>query len=148
VAEWSAFLIYTLSYLVAFLIIYAVLLEWFLLRKGFAHLNQYDTERTEGSTSKSAFESLGRAILDVEGRRRSHWLLDNTRSIDLSEPADLLGARVLQGRKLEGPAKGVMNEVKSRLIKERGKVVADALLAKWKADATAHIQQRAAGTEL
>ena len=146
VAEWSAFLVYTLFYLVMFLVIYVLLLEWFLLRRGIADFHQtFDHERTEEAPSQAAFESLGRAIHDVESRRRGHWLLDDTRSIDLSESPDMLGARALEGSAAEGPAKGLLKEVKDRLAKERGAAAADAIVAKWKGDAAAHLQRKANG---
>jgi hypothetical protein len=145
VAEWSAFLVYTLFYLVVFLIIYVLLLEWVLLRRGISNLDRtHVDERLENAPSQAAFESLGRAIRDVESRRRGHWLLDNTKTIDLSESPDVLGARALEGSAAEGPAKGLLKEVRSRLVKERGSTAADAVMTRWKEDAATHLGQRAA----
>jgi hypothetical protein len=145
VAEWSAFLIYTLFYLVVFLIVYVLLLEWFLLRRGIARLDEkYVDERVQSGPSQAAFESLGRAIRDVESRRRGHWLLNDTQAIDLSEPPELLGARALAGSSADGPANGLLKVVRNRLVKERGDKEADAVLAKWKEDAEARLGQRSA----
>lgn len=136
VAEWSSFIVYTLVYVVIALIIYALLLEFYLLRKGFSQLHQaYDTEKADASVSQSKLEDLGRAIHDVESQRRKHWLLDDTKSIDLSESPELLAARALRANKPEGPAKGLLKEFKWRLVNHRGVAEGGAEIEKLKAHA-------------
>jgi hypothetical protein len=146
VAEWSSFIAYTLAYVLIALIVYALLLEFYLLRRGLAQLHQaYDTERTEDSTPQSNLEDLGRAIHDVESRRRKHWLLDDTKSIDLTESPDLLAARALRADKPPGPAKGILKEFKSRMVKHRGVASAEAEFTKLKAHAAIRIQRTVDG---
>jgi hypothetical protein len=146
VAEWSSFIVYTLVYVLIALIIYALLLEFYLLRQGFAQLHQtYDTERAEDSAPQSKLEDLGRAIHDVESRRRKHWLLDDTKSIDLSESPDLLAARAVRADKPAGPAKGILKEYKGRMAKHRGVAEAEAEITKLKAHADMHINRAAEG---
>jgi hypothetical protein len=136
VAEWSAFIVYTLFYLVVFLIVYVMLLEWFLLRRGVGHFDKtHHLQRLDDSSSQSTFESVGRAIHDVETKRRTHWLLNNTESIDLSESPDVLGARAISGCAIDGPAKGLLKELNARLVKELGPAAAKAEMIKLKADA-------------
>jgi hypothetical protein len=136
IAEWSSFIVYTLLYLVIFLVIYALLLESYLLRQGLAHLQEIsDKEPSADSSPQARLEELGSAIRDVETKRRTHWLLANTDSIDLSEPPDLLGARALDAAALRGPAKGIMKELTSKLIKQRGAAAAEAEIQRLKTGA-------------
>jgi hypothetical protein len=145
IAEWSSFIVYTLVYVVIALIIYALLLESYLLRRGFAQLHRaYDTQRAEDSAPQSKMEDLGRAIHDVESRRRKHWLLDNTKSIDLSEPPELLAARALRTDKPDGPAKGILKKLKGRMVKHRGVAEAEAEITKLKAHAEMRMNRAAA----
>src|ERR1700682_6497716 len=147
VAEWSSFIVYTLVYVLIALIIYALLLEFYLLRQGFAQLHQtYDTERAEDSAPQSKLEDLGRAIHDVESRRRKHWLLDDTKSIDLSESPELLAARAPRADKPDGPAKGILKEYKGRMAKHRGVAEAEAEITKLKAHAEMRINRAAEGS--
>jgi hypothetical protein len=137
-AEWSSFIVYTLFYLITFIIIYALLLEAFLLRRGLSRLHKtYELERAD--SSQPAFEALGRAIHDIESSRRTHWVLDDSKSINLTESPDLLGARALEGSVAEGPAKGLVKKLKSKLVKERGLTEAEAVMTKLKTDAVAHL---------
>jgi hypothetical protein len=147
VAEWSSFIVYTLLYLVIFLILYALLLEFYLLRRGLANLHEFDAkERLEDSPSQSTLEEIGRAIHDVESTRRKHWLLDNTTSIDLSESPDLVGARALEGSAASGPAKGVLKEFRKRLVMQKGGAAAEAALAKLKLDANMRVAKESKPT--
>jgi hypothetical protein len=146
VAEWSSFIVYTLSYVLIALVIYVLLLEFYLLRRGIAQLHQtYDTERAEDAAPQAKLEDLGRAIHDVESRRRKHWLLDDTKSIDLSEPPDLLAARALRADKPDGPAKGILKELKGKIAKHRGVAVAEAEIANLKAHAEIRMNRGAGG---
>jgi hypothetical protein len=146
VAEWSSFIVYTLLYVVIVLVIYVLLLEFYLLRRGIAQLHQaYDTERAEDAAPQAKLEDLGRAMHDVESRRRKHWLLDDTKSIDLSEPPDLLAARALRADKPEGPAKGILKEFKGKMVKHRGVAAAEAEIAKLKAHAEVRMNSAAGG---
>jgi hypothetical protein len=145
VAEWSSFIVYTLFYLVIFLIVYVLLLELFLLRRGFGRFdNTQDLQPLEESSSQSTFESLGRAIHDVETKRRTHWLLNDIPSIDLSESPDVLGARAISGSAVDGPVKGLLKELKNRLVKRLGPAAAEAEMAKLKADAELRIANNSA----
>ena len=146
VAEWSSFIVYTLAYVLIALVIYVLLLEFYLLRRGIAQLHQtYDTERAEDAAPQTKLEDLGRAIHDVESRRRKHWLLDDTKSIDLSEPPDLLAARALRADKPDGPAKGILKEFKGKMVKHRGVAGAEAEIAKLKAHAEMRMNIAAGG---
>lgn len=133
VAEWSSFIAYTLVYVVVALAIYALLLEFYLLRRGIAQLRgAYDVERAEDSEPQAKLTDLGRAIREVESRRRKHWLLDDTNSIDLSESPDMVGARALAADRPAGPAKGILKEFKGRMVKHHGAAKAEAEIAKLK----------------
>ena len=137
-AEWSSFIVYTLFYLVSFLISYALLLEAYLLHRGLSRLHKtYELERAD--SSQPAFEALGQAIHDIESNRRTHWVMDDTKSINLAESPDLLGARALEGSVADGPAKGIVKQLKSKLVKERGLTEAETVMTKLKADAAAHL---------
>jgi hypothetical protein len=78
----------------------------------------------------------------VEARRRTHWVLSNTDSIDLNESPDVLGARALDGSLAAGPAKGVLKHLKSALQERHGASEAEGVFAQLKADATEHLRNR------
>jgi hypothetical protein len=146
VAEWSSFIVYTLLYLIIFLILYALLLEFYLLRRGLAHLHKMDDKEPLEESSQSTLEAIGRAIHDVESKRRTHWLLDNTESVDLSESPDVLGARALEGSTDNRLSKSVLKEFRSRLVKQRGAVAAEAAIEKLKMDAKMRVSKESKPT--
>jgi hypothetical protein len=142
VSEWSSFVVYTLFYLIVFLVVYVLLLEAYLLRRGFVHLQPPsggEGQATE-SNSQTRLDQLGRAIHDVESKRRKHWLLDDTKSIDLTEAPDKLAARALDAATVRGPTKGLLKEYKARIVKQRGPEAAEAEIAKLRADAKIRVE--------
>jgi hypothetical protein len=144
-AEWSASIVYALFYVVIFIVIYALLLEAYLLRSSLRLWRERAAvDRVDDAAPQSTFENLGEAIAAVEARRRTHWVLSNTDSIDLNESPDVLGARALEGSLAAGPAKGVLKHLKSTLQERHGASEAEGVFAQLKADATEHLRNRGA----
>jgi hypothetical protein len=144
-AEWSASIVYALFYVVIFVVSYALLLEAYLLRSSLALLREKAAgDLVDDAAPQSTFERLGVAIRAVEARRRTHWVLNNTDSIDLNETPDVIGARALEGSLAAGPAKGVLKHLKSALQERHGASEAEEKFARLKADATEHIRRRGA----
>jgi hypothetical protein len=121
-AGWSGFIVFTLTYWIIFLIIYTLALELYLLRKSYRNVeNALGDLRTDDSAgNSSAIEHIGRAVVDLETRRRRHFLLQKIDSVDLSEPPILVGARALEETTSVRPMKKLVRHLQARLIAERG----------------------------
>ena len=150
VAGWSSFVVYTLFYWIVFLVLYALLWEIYLFRQVLHHLDDAKQHLISGAPhSEEALEKIGRAIAEVETRRRKHFLLKKSNSIDLSEPPHLLAARAMIQAGQEPPVKRVLKRFKSRLVAEAGPLKAAALMAKLEEDANtlaSHSANRKPGT--
>jgi hypothetical protein len=92
---WASSLTYTLLYLVVFVLVYAVMLEIYLLKSGASRLEHIGLLDSEQLDARGAIEAVGAAVHDVEARRRRHWVLQDEPRIDLSESHLTRGARVL-----------------------------------------------------
>lgn len=95
-AGMAAFIAYTLSYWAAFLIIYALLWEIYLLRQVAHHLEGAEADLRHGEAHSQLYlRRLGIAIADLENRRRKHFLLSPIKELDLSMAPHLLAANAI-----------------------------------------------------
>ena len=147
---WSSFVVNTLLYLTAVVVLYALGCEIYLLRRGLRGLPKVQRDLSDArsltgeSASHETLAELGSAIKDIEVNRRRNWLLENTASISLSDSPLLIGAKAIISSDSSRPVKGVLTEFRRRLIAEGGQEFAEATLAKLTADAT-DIVARTAG---
>jgi len=136
VTGWSCFAAYTIFYWVLVLIIYVLLLEFYLLRKVLHHLDDAKQHLTgEKPDSRQALEKIGRAIAEVETRRRKHWLLKPLDLPDLNEAPHLLAARAITGSGKTRPVKKLLKKLNARLASEMGSTKAAVTMAKLREDA-------------
>jgi hypothetical protein len=132
VAAWSSFIVYTVFYWLLFLVLYAILLEYYLLTKSAPHLRRTrHLLATEGLvrapqhvSAGPALEGIGQAVREVETRRRGHFLLGSIPAVDLSEDERHLGARALVSLGNYRPVKGVLRRFRRELEQELGKTEA------------------------
>jgi hypothetical protein len=145
VTGWSSFAVYTIFYWVVFLIIYVLLLEFYLLRKVLHHLDDAKQHlMSDKPDSRQALEKIGRAIAEVEARRRRHFLLQPLDLPDLNEAPHLLAARAITGAGKTRPVKGLLKKLNSRLKTEMGSTKAALVMAKLREDARTLAPQNAA----
>jgi len=171
VAGWSAFAVYTILYLVLFVIIYVALLEWRLLRKSLHHLddakedlkmpqtavptpdkkvevaslNLSDLMLTSPAASEKALEKIGHAIVEVEQRRQQHFLLRGTGVPNLDEPPRRVAARALAEHQNKRAVKGVLKNLHSKIAAESGRESANALIAQLTNHAVASLRPQPSG---
>jgi len=149
VPAWSSFVANTLVYLVVAVVLWALGCEIYLLRRGLKGLPRIDRSLSDAhnltgeSASHGTLERLGLAIKEIELRRRQNWLLEKTRSINLSDSPLLIGAKGIVSSDGNRPVKGVLTEFRRRLIDEGGQESADATLAKLTADAAEIVAREA-----
>ncbi len=83
----TAFLAWSLLYWAAFIVIYALLLEFLILRRALEHMNRAaDHLAIADPEMGRALERVGRAITEVEARRRRHFVLRSSPELDLTLP--------------------------------------------------------------
>lgn len=150
VPAWSSFVANTLVYLVVAVVLWALGCEIYLLRRGLKRLlPQIDRSLSEArnltgeSASHGTLERLGLAIKEIELRRRQNWLLEKTESINLSDSPLLIGAKAIVSSDGSRPVKGVLGELRRRLIDEGGQEFADVTVAKLTADAAKIVAREA-----
>ena len=142
---WSSFAVYTIFYWVVFLIIYVLLLEFYLLRKVLRHLDDVKQNlASDKPDSRQALEKIGRAIAEVEARRRRHFLLQKLDLPDLNEAPHLLAARAIAGAGKTQPVKRLLKKLNARLKTEMGSTKAALLMTKLQEDARTIAPQNAA----
>lgn len=137
-AGWSAFVVYTLSYLFVFVILYALLTEIYLLRRAFHHLeneNRSFKAVAGESGSETYLRQIGAALKEIEPRRRNRWVLQNLDGLNLADPPALLAAQAITHFGNERTVRGLLKRLQSNLVTELGSQQADAAIAKLKQDA-------------
>jgi hypothetical protein len=143
VIGWSSFAVYSIFYLVVFLVVYVILLEIYLLRGVLHHLDdaiQYltpveakrgpDEPVSDGTDTQKALETVGQALAEVEAKRRKHFLLKSIDLLDLSEAPHILAARAITGAGQSRPVKGLLKKLRSKLAAKIGPTKAAFLMAK------------------
>jgi hypothetical protein len=135
VAAWSSFILYTLLYWGLFFVIYAILLEYYLLTKAMPHLRdarphvrQQLVQDSPGGAAETALVAIGRAIKEVERRRRTHFFLRGVPEIDVSAPDEQVGTRALALLAHHRHVKGVLRRFRKELEGELGKAQAGQLI--------------------
>ena len=137
-AGWSAFAVYTIFYWVVFLIIYVLLLEYYLLRKVLDHLEEAKQHlKADKPDTRHALEHIGRAVAELETRRRRHFLLQQLDLPDLNEAPHLLAARAITRSGKTPPVKRLLKKLNKRLASEIGSTKAAVAMAKLREDARA-----------
>lgn len=127
---WSASIAYTLLYLLVFVITYAIILEIYLLRSSVSRMIKtgvFDAD-PQGIDPRSAFESVGRTVHELETRRRRHWVLDARPDVNLSEAHLTRGARVFAGESRGKTEAALMRALNTRLRKKWGDAGANAVI--------------------
>jgi|SRR5450756_1376079 len=115
-AGWSSFIVYTLFYWVVFLIIYVLLLEFYLLRQVLHHLDDAQTHLTaEQPDATKGLDHIGRAIAELETRRRKHFLLQPINTLDLTQPPHLLAAQAISRSDKSKPVKKLMKKMEAKI---------------------------------
>lgn len=95
-AGWVGFLVYTLLYLVVFIVAYVFILEWYLLTRNLERSqSESRTNLKDFPAENGELRHVGRAIQFVERARRRHFILQAESSIDLTEDPTLTAARAL-----------------------------------------------------
>jgi hypothetical protein len=125
IAGWSAFLSYTLVYLVAFVVLYAFLAELYLIRTARVAVNHstrtaYALRATEGDNVTEYLRGLGKAVAELETRRRRNFLLDKIDDLDLAQPPAVLGAQAIMTSENKRPIKHLLKELESQLTRSEG----------------------------
>lgn len=94
---WSAFVAYAVLYCLVFVIVYAIALEFYLLRGEMAKLPALaGGEGGRDGDPEAVLHHLGQAVARVEQRRRRHWVLDDLSDLDLEAPAASIASQALQ----------------------------------------------------
>jgi len=138
ITGWSSFAIYTIFYWVVFLILYVLLLEFYLLRKVLDHLDEAKQHlKADKPDTRHALEHIGRALAELEARRRRHFLLQPLDLPDLNEAPHLLAARAITNAGDTRTVKRVLKKLNQRLAREVGSTKAAVAMAKLREDARA-----------
>ena len=136
VAGWTTFIVYTLIYWGFFFVVYAVLLELYLVRSAF---RQVDTihRGVEASHDEvgDALRSFGKALSVIEARRRGHFFLRNLEALNLDEDSGHLGAHALANLGNERVVKAVLKHFQTQLARKIGANDAAAFINNLKQEA-------------
>lgn len=137
---WLSFAVYSIFYLLIFLLIYVVILEIYILRGVLHHLDDAKKELgTQQPDSKKALEKIGMAVSELESRRRKHFLLQPMDDVNLSEPPDLLGARAITRDSPSRPVQKLFRKLRSKIAADESPVQASVKISNLKKDAAAMI---------
>lgn len=129
-AAWISFVSYTMFYWALFIVIYALLLEFYLVRRSLRHLDG-TLPLLGGSQQDSgiALDGIGRAIAEVEAGRRRSWFLNPSKNIDLSQAPAALARNAIATSPDERAVKGVINHLHGRLTSRIGKERAEGVMS-------------------
>jgi hypothetical protein len=125
-------------YIGLFVASYAILLEFYLLRQVFHHLDRVKNKLTlDASDSNDALEEFGRAIVELESRRRYHSVLLKRLELpeSLSENNRLVAAHAVVHLDSKPPVKRLLNKLSSKITTDSNRTNATVLLAKLQRDA-------------
>lgn len=93
-AGWSAFITYAALYCVLFVVSYALVLELVLLRGALRQLDRVaDVLGSAEDDPRVHLGHLGKALAQLEARRRTHWVLQDLDGLDPAQDPESL-ARV------------------------------------------------------
>ena len=136
-AGWSSFVAYTLLYWGVFLIVYALLWQYYLLRKASPHLDSANNalklarlQNLESPNFDNCLQAFGLAVEEVENSRRRHLLLKNVDSLNLSQPKHLLAAQAITEFGNERWVKGLVKRFRSKLAGQIGSPETASLIMK------------------
>ena len=136
---WSAAIVYTVLYLLVFVILYAILLEIYLLRSSVEHVFKsgvLDADPRE-LDAQAVFTRVGQAARDLEERRRRHWVLDARPEMDLSEAHTSRGAKAFAGQSKHKTEQALLRALNTRLRKRSGGAVASQMMRRLTEQAAA-----------
>jgi hypothetical protein len=106
-AAWLSFGIYTLLYCAVVMVVYVIVREWYMVRQSRCVIKEF-VERLpttyrrnlNSRTIDSHLDCLGRAITQIEGKRRKCIFLENMDCVDLkSSPKDIATQFLSSGKK-------------------------------------------------
>jgi hypothetical protein len=136
VTGWSTFAANTIFYTSIFCISYAVVLEFYLLRKVLDHVEDAKEHlKSDKPDTRHALEHLGTALAQLEARRRRHFLLQPLELPDLNEAPHLLAARAITRSGKTRPVKRLLKKLNKRLAREIGSTNAAFAMAKLREEA-------------
>jgi hypothetical protein len=125
-AIWIGLVSYSLLYLLVFIVVYAVLLETYIVRGSLPLIDAAKKELVnEHPNMNKVLEHIGHAINEIESRRRSHYVLEASEDIDLSSPHHLLASDSL-GIGVEHTQNRVVKAIVSHLKRRLGQHGMDA----------------------
>jgi len=138
ITGWSAFAIYTIFYWIVFLILYVLLLEIYLLRTVLDHLEEAKQHlKADKPDTRHALEHIGRALAELEARRRRHFLLQPLDLPDLHEAPHLLAARAITHAGNTRTVKRLLKKLNKRLAREIGSTKAAVAMSELRKEARA-----------
>jgi hypothetical protein len=131
----ATYAVYTIGYCLVFLVIYVILLEAYLLRQVLHHLDDATNKITgEQPDSKLVLEDIGRAIGELETRRRKHFLLQPG-DLNLTDAPHLLAAKAMSKPSQAGPVKKILAKFESKIRTHKNQTQSTVLLSGLKKDA-------------
>jgi hypothetical protein len=123
-AAYTSFAMYTVAYGIVFVVVYAVLLEIYLVRLSLRHLDEVRGRLAEGFDPDAALDGLGKAVAELETRRRKHFVLKPLNLPDLQDDPRALAARALMELANERAVKHLITRFQGMLTELRGAAVA------------------------
>jgi hypothetical protein len=126
---------YTLAYWGVFFVIYAILLELSLIRRGFRREGIIDFSLHSKDEMSGVLQRFGVALTTIESRRRQHFFLRNLESLNLADSPEELGAHAIANLGDERLIKAMLKHFQSRLAREMGKRDAVAFINELKEEA-------------
>jgi hypothetical protein len=120
----ASYIIYTVFYWLVFVIIYAIILDFYLAfdSKASLHLESSKEQLMEKEfNNEEALNSFGAAVRELETRRRHHFLLKHLDFDDLeNESNQSIAIKSLSEMAERGPIKRLQKHLKNKLEKEVG----------------------------
>jgi hypothetical protein len=145
---WTSSIAYTLLYLCVIVIVYALLLEIYVLRSALSRIaKNVDVEAaSETLDARRVFESVGQGLQDVETRRRKHWVLAARPYADLSEPHVVQGAKPFAVGPRDRVEKAFIHALYAKLKRQLGEAVATQTMQRFEEQA-AQVTEPVAATD-
>jgi hypothetical protein len=121
IAGWTAFAGNTLFFGVVFVVLYAFLSEFALMRRAKVSVGRHVFALRAGDgDSGSYLEAFGRAVAELEAKRRKRFLLQGIDAIDLSQSPAKVGAQAIALSHKKRPIKKLLKRFESEVARSEG----------------------------